>query len=129
MPPETLFRSFFMAGFECSTHRNKRRHRLDMIAATHHDMLAHEDYRQLAEHGIRTARDGVRWHLIETRPGYYDWSSVLPMIRAAERAGTQVIWDICHYGWPDDLDVFAPAFVDRFARYAAAFARLRGNGR
>ena len=123
-PPEPLFRSFFLAGFECSTHRNKRRQRLDMIAATHHDMLAHEDYRQLAEHGIRTARDGVRWHLIETRPGHYDWSSVLPMIRAAERAGTQVVWDICHYGWPDDLDVFAPAFVDRFARYAAAFARL-----
>jgi beta-glucosidase/6-phospho-beta-glucosidase/beta-galactosidase len=127
-PPETafspLFRSFFMAGFECSTHRNMRRKRLDMIAATHHDMLAAEDYAQLAEHGIRTARDGVRWHLVETAPGHYDWSSVLPMLRAAERTGTQILWDVCHYGWPDDLDVFAPAFVDRFARYAAAFARL-----
>lgn len=127
-PPETafspLFRSFFMAGFECSTHRNMRRKRLDMIAATHHDMLAAEDYAQLGEHGIRTARDGVRWHLVETAPGRYDWSSVLPMLRAAERTGTQILWDVCHYGWPDDLDVFAPAFVDRFARYAAAFARL-----
>lgn len=127
-PPETafspLFRSFFMAGFECSTHRNMRRKRLDMIAATHHDMLAAEDYAQLAEHGIRTARDGVRWHLVETAPGRYDWSSVLPMLQAAERTGTQILWDVCHYGWPDDLDVFAPAFVDRFARYAAAFARF-----
>ena len=121
---DPLFRSFFLAGFECSTHRNMRRRRLDMIAATHHDMLASEDYSQLAEHGIRTARDGVRWHLVETSAGHYDWTSVLPTLRAAERAGTQVIWDLCHYGWPDDLDVFSPAFVDRFARYAAAFARL-----
>ncbi len=122
--PDPLFRSFFMAGFECSTHRNMSRRRLDMIAATHHDMMAYEDYAQLGEHGIRTARDGVRWNLIETAPGQYDWSSVLPMIRAGERAGCQVIWDLCHYGWPDDLDVFSPAFVDRFAAYAAAFARL-----
>ena len=123
-PYAPLFRSFFLGGFECSTHRNMSRRRLDMIAATRHDTMAYEDYSQLGEHGIRTARDGVRWHLIETSPGQYDWSSILPMMRAAERAGTQVIWDLCHYGWPDDLDVFSPAFVDRFARYAAAFARL-----
>jgi len=36
----------------------------------------------------------------------------------------QVIWDICHYGWPDDLDVFAPEFVRRFAALARAFTRL-----
>ncbi len=122
--PEPLFQSFFMAGFECSTHRNMSRRRLDMIAATRHDLLAQEDYAQCAEHGIRTVRDGVRWHLVEASPGRYDWSSVLPMLRAAERTGTQAIWDLCHYGWPDDLDVFAPAFVDRFAAFAAAFARL-----
>jgi hypothetical protein len=39
-------------------------------------------------------------------------------------AGTQIIWDLCHYGWPDDLDVFSAAFVDRFERYARAFAKL-----
>ena len=27
-----------------------------------------EDYRQVAAHGLRTVRDGLRWHLIETRP-------------------------------------------------------------
>ncbi|NKC34412.1 beta-glucosidase [Roseomonas sp. BU-1] len=123
MPPP-LFRSFFLAGFECSSHRNMARRRLDMIAATRHDLLAREDYAQLAEHGIRSVRDGLRWHLIETQPGRHDWTSLLPMLRAAEATGTQVMWDLCHYGWPDDLDVFAPAFVDRFARFAAAFARL-----
>lgn len=124
IPHQSPFRSFFMGGFECSTHRNMSRRRLDMIAATRHDLMAREDYAQLGEHGLRTARDGVRWHLIETAPGVYDWSAVLPLLRAAEHTGTQVIWDLCHYGWPDDLDVFSPAFVDRFARYAAAFTRL-----
>lgn len=123
-PQPPLFQSFFLAGFECSSHRNMSRRRLDMIAATRHDLLALEDYSQLSEHGIRTARDGLRWHLIETTPGQYDWSSLLPMLRAAEAVRTQVIWDLCHYGWPDDLDVFRPAFVDRFAAFAAAFARL-----
>lgn len=123
-PPDPLFQSFFIAGFECSTHRNMSRRRLDMIASTRHDLMALEDYSQLAEHGIRTARDGLRWHLIETSPGHYDWSSLLPMLRAAEAVRTQVMWDLCHYGWPDDLDVFSPAFVDRFARFCAAFARL-----
>ncbi|MFC2998980.1 beta-glucosidase [Falsiroseomonas tokyonensis] len=122
--PAPLFQSFFLAGFECSSHRNMSRRRLDMIAATRHDLLALEDYSQLAEHGIRSVRDGLRWHLIETSPGHYDWSSLLPMLRAAEAMRTQVMWDLCHYGWPDDLDVFSPAFVDRFAAFAAAFARL-----
>lgn len=124
LPANPLFRSFFLGGFECSTHRNVARERLDMIAATYHDRLAAADYAQLLEHGIRAARDGVRWHLIETSPGHYDWSAVLPMLRAAEQTGVQVIWDLLHYGWPDDLDVFAAAFVDRFAAYAGAFARL-----
>jgi beta-glucosidase/6-phospho-beta-glucosidase/beta-galactosidase len=36
----------------------------------------------------------------------------------------QVIWDLCHYGWPDDLDIFKPEFIDRFARFAKASAQL-----
>ena len=120
----TLFQSFFLGGFECSTHRRADGRRLDLIAATDHDVLAEQDYRQLAGHGIRSVRDGVRWHLVETTPGHYDWSSLLPMLRAAEVARTEVVWDLCHYGWPDGLDVFSAAFVNRFARYAGAFARL-----
>jgi hypothetical protein len=121
----TLFRSFFLGGFECSTHHRTDGRRHDLIAVTRHDALAEGDYRQLAEHGVRAARDGLRWHLVEAgAPGHYDWSSVLPMLRAAETAGTQVAWDLCHYGWPDGLDPFSAAFADRLARYAAAFGRL-----
>ncbi len=73
-----LFRSFFLGGFECSTHQRADGRRLDLIAATRHDALAGQDYRQLAGHGFRAARDGVRWHLVEAAaPGRYEWSSVL----------------------------------------------------
>jgi hypothetical protein len=49
------------------------------------------------------------------------------MVRAARKSGTQIIWDLFHYGWPDGLDIFQPQFVDRFAAMAAAFARLLTN--
>jgi beta-glucosidase/6-phospho-beta-glucosidase/beta-galactosidase len=46
------------------------------------------------------------------------------MLRAARDNGTEVIWDLCHYGWPDDIDIWSSTFVDRFARYAAAVAEV-----
>jgi len=122
MPEPSLFRSFVQGGFESSTHRLQNGRRLDLIASTGHDTHAEQDYRQLAEHGIRTVRDALRWHLIETTRHQYDFSSFLPMVRAAERSGTQVIWDVMHYGWPDDLDIWAPAFVTRFAAFGRAAA-------
>src|SRR3954452_17599949 len=99
-PPPTsrLFQSWFIGGFECSTHRRRDGRRLDLLASTCHDVNVAADYRMLADRGIRTVRDGVRWHLIETSPG--------------------------HYGWPDDIDVWSPAFVDRFAAFARALARV-----
>lgn len=124
MHAPSLFDSFFMAGFECSTQRRRDGRRLDLVAATGHDRLALQDYRQVAAMGLRTVRDGLRWHLIETRPGHYDWSSFLPMLRAAAGAGVQVVWDLCHYGWPRDIVFWEPEFVDRFARFAAAAARV-----
>ena len=119
-----MFRSFWMVGFECSCHRRNDGRRLDLIAATGHDRFAAEDYARVRGLGVWTVRDGARWHRIERSPGRYDFSSLLPLVRAAREAGLQVIWDLCHYGWPDGLDVFRPEFVDRFADYARAVARL-----
>lgn len=124
MRANDLFDSFFMAGFECSSHRRKDGVRLDLIRATAHDKHALGDYRRCAKLGIRTIRDGLRWHLIETAPGIYDWSSWVPMIEAADRAGVQVIWDIYHYGSPDYLDQGTPAFIDAYARFAAEAVRF-----
>jgi len=120
----SVFDSFFLGGFECSSHRRNDGRRLDLLASTKHDRLAAKDYELLARHGIRAARDGLRWHLIESTPGRYDWSSFLPMLRAADAAGTRIIWDLCHYGYPDDLDIWSPAFIDRFAKFAAATASV-----
>ncbi len=119
-----IFRSPLLGGFECSTHRRADGVRLDMIAATRHDELADADYARLRGLGIRAARDGFRWHLIEEVHGRYDFSSALPLVRAARDAGVQVVWDLCHYGWPDDVDVFSASFVERFAEYARAAAMV-----
>ena len=109
-----------MGGFECSTHRNRAGQRLDMIAATCHDEFAERDYERLMRLGIKTARDGVRWHLIEVEPGRYDFASLKAQVVAAKATGIQIIWDIFHYGFPDDVDVTRSDFVDRFASFAAA---------
>lgn len=112
------FASFFQAGFECSSHRRRDGVRLDLIRATSHDKHLLRDYRQCAELGFGTIRDGLRWHLIEKSPGRYDWSSWMPALEAAEQAGVQVIWDLFHYGSPDCVDQAAPDFPDRFAEFA-----------
>ena len=124
MATDPLFRSFLAGGFECSSHRRADGHRVDCLAATGHDRHCAVDYEAIVAHGLRTARDGFRWPLIEAQPGRYDWSSVRPMLRAARDHGVQVIWDLCHYGVPDGLDIWSTVFIERFASYAAAAAAL-----
>ncbi len=96
--------------------------RLDLIASTQHDRFADSDYAMVAGAGFLTARDGVRWHLVD-RGGAYDFSSLEPLAAAAQKHGVQVIWNLCHYGWPDGVELLSPAFIDRYARYARAVAR------
>src|SRR5438477_10196706 len=110
-----LFKSYLMGGFECSTHRRRDGRRLDIIAATGHDRHAGEDYKRLADEGMLTARDGLRWHLIETTSGRYDFSSVEAQIHAATDNGVQVIWDLFHYGYPESINVFSADFPARLA--------------
>ena len=114
------FDSFFMAGFECSSHRRKDGVRLDLIGATSHDRHVAKDYRLCRDLGFSTVRDGLRWHLIEKSCGKYDWSSWLPMLEAAEEADIQVIWDLFHYGSPDCIDQAGPDFPERFTEFSIA---------
>ena len=125
MPEESLFPSFWMAGFECSSQVHYRgRGRLDYTAGLEHDVRCDADYGMLAQFGIRTVRDGIRWHLIERQPGRFDFSTVQPLLRAARKHHLLVIWDICHYGWPEDVSPLRSDFPDRYARFARAFAHF-----
>jgi len=112
-----------MGGYESSYHINCFGERIDMQAVVQHDRFARDDYRRLKEFGIASARDGIRWHLVD-RSGFYDFSSFAPMLQAARDECVQIVWDLCHYGWPDDVHLLSAAFVDRFARYSRAIARF-----
>ncbi len=117
-----VFQSFFGGGFECSTFRRRSGERVDVVASTRHDQFALRDYQRLRQQGMRVAREGVRWHLVEATPGHYDFSSVVPVVQAARATGMQVVWDLCHFGWPDHIELFKSEFVSSLARFGAAFA-------
>jgi beta-glucosidase/6-phospho-beta-glucosidase/beta-galactosidase len=127
----SLFRSFFFAGFESTMTINRKRQRIDQIVATEHDREVDADYRRLRETGLLAAREAIRWPLVDRR-GKLDFSSVRPFIEASERHDIDVIWDLFHYGYPEDLDPFGGEFVSRFSEYCYSAAKLIGahqNGR
>ena len=125
-----VFPTFFLSGFECSTFVWKDQGRRDLSAETQHARHADEDYALLRSLGIAVAREGIPWPQVDCQ-GSYDFSGLDPLIAAMNRHRILPIWDLCHYGYPDDLDPFAPEFADRFAAYARAAAehvtsRVRG---
>jgi beta-glucosidase/6-phospho-beta-glucosidase/beta-galactosidase len=117
-----IFPSFFLSGFECSTFDWKGVGRRDLTAELQHDRHADEDYAMLRPLGLAAAREGVPWPMVD-RGGTYDFSCLDPFLTAQRRHGILPIWDLCHYGYPDDLDPFSEDFVARFAAYARAAAR------
>ncbi|HEX2100398.1 MAG TPA: glycoside hydrolase, partial [Candidatus Synoicihabitans sp.] len=116
-----MFRSFFFAGFEGTVGWNRHHQWIDQVISTQHDLHVEADYRRLREAGLWAAREAVRWPLVDQRHGY-DFRSLDPFIAASERHDIDVVWDLFHYGYPLDLDPFAPAFVTRFAAYCHAVA-------
>ena len=111
-----IFSSYWQAGYEGADHVNGTGLPLSMNDITRHATLAYEDYLLLNDFDIRTVRESVGWRLVE-KDGRFDFSSIEARVRAAEELGLQVIWTLCHYGWPDDVDVYSAAFIDRFASY------------
>lgn len=128
LPPQRhsphLFKSFFQGSFACSTACRGEGRRVDLVINSGHDTLLEKDYAQLADCQLQTARDGVRWYLIEKTPGEYDWSTFLPMLHAAESKKIELIWELAHFGWPDHLDIWQPEFVGSFAAFAREMAKL-----
>ncbi len=117
-----LFPSFFLSGFECSTFLWKDKGRRDLTAELQHYVHADEDYAMFRPLGLAVAREGIPWPLVD-RGGDYDFSCIDPFLEAQRRHGILPIWDLCHYGYPDDLDPLSEAFVQRCAAYARAAAR------
>jgi hypothetical protein len=118
LPPEELmFRSFFQAGFECSTHKLRNGKRLDLLRSTQHERFTVRDYQRIREFGIRTIRIAARWHLIERVPGNYEFDSLSVILDAAAETQTEVLLDILHFGWPDHIDIFSRDFAARFAQF------------
>ena len=127
---EGIFPTFFLSGFECSTFVWQNQGRRNLVDETRHAQHVEEDYALLRSLGIAVAREGIPWPLVD-RAGEYDFSVLDPFIAAMNRNQILPIWDLCHYGYPDDADPFASAFVERFAAYAKAAAeyvvpRVRG---
>ncbi|HVU35810.1 MAG TPA: glycoside hydrolase [Opitutaceae bacterium] len=116
-----LFGDFFFAGFEGTACRNALHQWIDQIEATQHDTQVDADYRRLREVGIHAARDCIRWPQVD-RHSHYEFTSVDPFVAASQRHGIQVVWDLFHYGYPEDLDPFSEAFPRRFEAYSSAVA-------
>lgn len=116
------FQSFWMGGFECTDQLNITGNRVDLLNVTRHLELLNEDYARLRAFGISTVREGIRWSQVEKSPYQYDFATVCTMLEAGKRQGIQQIWDICHFGFPDDLSPLHPKFAERFVSMCRAFA-------
>jgi beta-glucosidase/6-phospho-beta-glucosidase/beta-galactosidase len=123
---EGIFPTFFMSGFESSSFLwGENRTRRDLSAELQHYEHADEDYALLPPIGIAVAREGIPWPLVDRGIGDYDFSIIDCFLAAQRRHNILPIWDICHYGYPDDLDPLGnpDEFVARFTAYARAAAR------
>jgi hypothetical protein len=122
--PENPFRSFWMAGFECTDKLNAFGNRVDFLNTTGHLQLIDEDYKRLRPFNIGTVREGIRWSKVETKPYHYDWTTVKFMLERGKINGIQQLWDLCHFGFPDDLTPLHPMFARRFAALCRAFVHF-----
>jgi len=116
------FNTFFMGGFECADHINRSGTRINLLHETAHSEKVYTDYALLVQAGIKTVREGICWSDVETIPYAYDFTEVRRRIDAANYFGIQQIWDLCHFGYPDDLIPTHPLFADRFSTLCLAFA-------
>ncbi len=111
-----------MGGYECTDQLNVHGDRVDFLHVTAHLEHLREDYALLKKFNIKTVREGVRWSQVERQPYRYDFSTLEKMLEVGWECGIQQVWDICHFGYPDDLTPLHPHFARRFAALCRAFA-------
>jgi len=110
-----MFRSLAWGGYEAASHLRGDGVRVDALASSGHDRWARLDHAILGSLGVRTVREALRWHLIGE--GRRDWSSAMSQIEAARAMGVEVVWDICHWGVPDGVDIMAADWPERLADF------------
>ena len=118
------FKSFWMAGYECADQVNAFGNRVDFLKITGHLSRIEDDYKDLNLLNIKTVREGIRWSVVEKTPYQYDFSAVEAVIVAGKKNNIQQLWDICHFGFPDDLTPLHPMFARRFAAVCGAFVQF-----
>jgi hypothetical protein len=125
--PQNVIQSFWMAGFECTDQLNAFGNRVDLLTITDHLKQIKDDYELLKNFGITTVREGIRWSQVEKTAYVYDFSVVKSMLKQGTESGIQQIWDICHFGFPDDLQPLHPHFTPRFVALCTAFVKFYRN--
>lgn len=122
-----IFPTFFMGGFECSTFIWQDGERKDYVAATGHDRHLESDYSAVMSLGIGVVREAIRWPQVDLGNGSYDWASVKAVQDVATKCNITPIWDLCHYGFPQECDPFSEECLGRFVSYCRAAAELVTN--
>jgi len=122
--PNNPFRSFWWGGYECTDQLNCFGNRVDFLPLTGHLQLLKHDYQLLEPFSIQTVREGVRWSQVEKTAYQYNWNDVEQMLLEGHRQGIQQVWDLCHFGYPDDLTPLHPMFARRFTAFCRAFVQF-----
>ncbi|WP_019988788.1 hypothetical protein [Rudanella lutea] len=128
-PNQNPFDSFWWAGFECTDQLNCFGNRVDFLDITGHLVLCDDDYERIRAFGLHTVREGIGWSKVEKRPYQYDWSEVQYLMERGRVHGIQQVWDICHFGYADDLHPLHPMFARRFAALCRAFVQMYRDNR
>lgn len=118
------FQSVLLGGFECADQINKFGNRVNLHRDSQHSMRVYEDYEALKSLGIETVREGICWSDVEYITGCYDFSDVLKRMNAAKELGIQQIWDLLHFGFPEDLYPTHPHFQQRFVDLCREFTEF-----
>ena len=122
---ESGFASYWSGGFEGADHVNGDGIALDLNVLTGHAAQLRGDYRRARAAGMCTVRESVGWRVC-THGARCDFTRAEAMARQAARQRMEVAWTLWHYGFPRDVDPFAPSMPERFAEFADAFARTLG---
>lgn len=121
---KNLFKSFWMGGFECTDLVNCFGQRVDLLKETDHLNQLRSDYEMLKELNIYSVREGIRWSVVEVEPYRFDFETVRVMMEIGRELEVQQIWDLCHFGYPNDISPLHPQFKDRFVSLCIAFANF-----